>query len=278
MNESCSTDCSSNERAARTVSHVGRPSNLVRRTSAALRALGGADVKGLSTTDVAAFVDVPRPTVHRILTQLLAEGFADRDERSGRWFPGPELYIAGNAAARRFDVANTALPIVRRLADESGESSFLSVRRGDETICLLREDGSFPLRSYVLDEGSRFPLGVVSAGLAVIAHLPDAEIDRYLHSVDLTPRWGLEHGEEALRARIATTRADGYATNPGLIQEGSWGMAAAVFDVAGRPQWALSVTGVQARFTISRRPELGQRLLKCAHELGHLMRGQATPA
>ena len=51
----------------------------------------------------------------------------------------------------------------------TGESAFYSARRGNETVCLLREDGSFPIRSHVLHEGIRFPLGVASAGQVILA-------------------------------------------------------------------------------------------------------------
>ncbi len=63
----------------------------------------------------------------------------------------------GSVAASRFDITATARDIVRSLAVRTEESAFLSVRRGDETVCLVREDGSFPIRSFVLSEGVRFP-------------------------------------------------------------------------------------------------------------------------
>jgi DNA-binding IclR family transcriptional regulator len=49
--------------------------------------------------------------------------------------------------------------------------------------------------------------------------------------------------------------------------EGSWGIAAAVFDRSGRPSWALSLTGVETRFRADRRRELGTLLLEAAHLL-----------
>jgi DNA-binding IclR family transcriptional regulator len=55
--------------------------------------------------------------------------------------------------------------------------------------------------------------------------------------------------------------------NPGLIVEGSWGMGAAVFDPSGQPAWALSLTGIESRFSPERRPELGRLLLEHAHRL-----------
>ena len=105
------------------------------------------------------------------------------------------------------------------------------MRRGDETVCLLREDGAFPLRSHVLHEGVRFPLGVASAGMV-----------------------------------IEKTRTTGYSTNPGLIVEGSWGIGAAVLDGRDVPRWAVSLTGIEARIA-PRQDELGQLLLRAAHAL-----------
>ena len=158
------------------------------------------------------------------------------------------------------------------LAATTGESAFLSARRGDETVCLLREDGSFPLRSHVLHEGIRFPLGVASAGLAILSTCPSAR-STLPGGADLVPEWG-EAARRERRSAIASreTRSAGYAVNPGLIVEGSWGMGAAVFDRAGPPAWALSLTGVESRFRDDRRPELGRLLLDRAHRLTQVLR------
>jgi DNA-binding IclR family transcriptional regulator len=213
---------------------------------------------------VADATGLARPTAHRILSSLAADGFVDRSD--ARWYLGPELYLMGAIAAERYDITDLARDSLRALAGESGESAFLSARRGDESVCLLREEGSFPIRSFVLYEGIRFPLGVASAGLAMLAFLPEDEVERYLSTADLT-RWGPEHAPGAVRARIAETRARGYAVNPGLIVEGSWGMGAAVFDRTGQPAWALSLTGVESRFGPDRQPALGRMLMDQAHRL-----------
>lgn len=174
----------------------------------------------------------------------------------------------GTVAASRYDVSGLARDIVRSLAVKTEESAFLSVRRADETVCLLREEGSFPIRSFVLSEGVRFPLGVASAGLAILAFLPDHDVDAYLERhPELAENWGRSHGEQPLRTRLAETKARGYAVNPGLIVEGSWGMGAAVFDRDGRPEWALSLTGVEFRFGPDRLAQLGRILLAHAHQL-----------
>ncbi len=241
-------------RGAQLVSKIGRILQAVAQHPDGISAAAAAHATGLT-----------RPTTHRLLASLAVEGLVDHDAVRGRWFLGPELYLLGTLASARYDISDVARESVRLLARETGESAFFSARRGTETVCLLREEGSFPIRSFVLHEGVRFPLGVASAGLAILSYLPEEEVETYLASADLETRWGPQHAAAAVRDRIAATRETGYAVNPALILEGSWGMGAAVFDTAGRPAWALSLTGIESRFRPERQPELGRLLLEQAH-------------
>ena len=242
--------------------------HVVGRVASLLRAIGEREPDGATTSDLARDANLARPTVHRLLSDLAAEGFVDRSEATARWTLGPEMYLLGSMAAERYDITGSAGGILRDLSRDTGESAFLSARRGDETVCLAQEEGSFPLRSHVLHVGLRLPLGVASAGLVILAHLPDREADEYLGRADLAPAWGGAHATASLRDRVERTRLDGYAVNPGLLVEGSWGMGAAVFDRRSQPAWALSLTGVETRFSAERRPALGAKLLDAAHALG----------
>ncbi|MCR6485565.1 IclR family transcriptional regulator [Amycolatopsis sp. OK19-0408] len=249
------------------------PVTITGRIAALLRALSAHQAGGATTSALARDTGLARPTAHRLLAALASEGYVDRDQRDGQWYLGPELYLLGEVAAQRYDVTHHARSSVHRLAVATGESAFFSARRGSETVCLIREDGAFPIRSFVLYEGARFPLGVVSAGLVILAMLPDREVDAYLSRVDLSSSFGDAHSVSSVRARIALTRRDGYSVNPGLVVEGSWGMAAAVFNRSGEPAWALTLTGVESRFREERRVELGALLLREAHGLTRVLQG-----
>lgn len=247
---------------------------VVGRMAAVLRAVSTAMPRGISTAEVARSTGLARPTVHRLLAALTAEGFCDHENRGGLWLLGPEMYLMGTVAAERYDITEVASEHVSALADLTGESAFLSVRRGEETVCLLRQDGAFPIRSFVLYEGKRFPLGVASAGLAILSFLPEKMIERYMDSQDLVREHGHEHERSLLSQRIAETRERGWAVNPGLVVEGSWGMGAAVFDAAGQPAWALSLTGIESRFSPERQEDMGNLLMHHAHTLTQKLRGE----
>lgn len=230
---------------------------------------------GVTTSAAARATGIARPTVHRILASLAAEGFCDQEPSTGQWLLGPELFLLGNTTGSRYDITKTALVHVHALARSTEESSFFSTLRGNEAVCLVREDGAFPIRSFVLYEGRRFPLGVASAGLAMLAFMPPQDVNEYLSENDLVPEYSESHSVDAIRRRIAEGRQQGYVTNPGLIVEGSWGMAAPVFHISGYPAGALSLTGIGPRFKQPRRHELGKLLMHHAHELSQKLQQQA---
>jgi len=245
---------------------------VISRVGLVLRIVSEHAPRGITTAELARQSGLTRPTAHRMLVSLAAEGFVDHDSVLGRWLLGPELYLMGSIAAARYDVTEVAAPSVVSLARETGESAFLSARRGHETVCLMREEGSFPLRSFVLYEGVRFPLGVASAGLAILSYMSDDDVAEYLDRRPLHQEWGEGHSKSAISQRIDKTRRLGWALNPGLILEGSFGMGAAIFDAAGKPAWALSITGVESRYGQDHQPELGRLLLHYAHQVTQQLR------
>ncbi|MET8978143.1 IclR family transcriptional regulator [Streptomyces sp. NPDC004539] len=243
------------------------------RVAQVLTAISTSGSQAPRTVDVVERTGLSRPTVHRLLTSLQELGYVDRDEADGRWHLGPELYIMGRVAARRYAMSYAARRLVAELAEATGESAFLSVRRGDELVCLLREEGSFPSRSLVLQEGVRVPLGVSAGGVALLAYQTDDYIDRYLERADLASALGPQFSAASIRERVHETRESGYSINPGLIVQGNYGMAAAVVSSTEPANWVLTITGVEPRFSPDRQRELGTTLLKFAHRLSKATRG-----
>jgi DNA-binding IclR family transcriptional regulator len=259
------------------MSEPGTGTPVITRVAAILRAVGSAR-GGVTTTALARSTAIPRATAHRLLSALADQGLIDRAPGTGLWFLGPEIYLLGSVATSRYDAAPVADDLLRALADDTGESAFLSARRGEESVCVSAVEGSFPLRSHVLYPGNRFPLGVASAGLVVLAHLSDAERQEYLDRASLEDAWGGAHSRDGIEGRIQQAKLNGYAVNPGLLVEGSWGIGAAVFDAFEQPQWALSLTGVEARFSGERTAVLGETLLRAAHALTQRLKRGPWPS
>jgi DNA-binding IclR family transcriptional regulator len=224
--------------------------------------------RGWLIADLVMKSGLTRPTVYRLLSALQATALIEQDQMSKRWYLGPETYVLGTLASTRFNIERVAHEFVIRIAAETEESAFLSIRRGAECICLVREEGTYPIRTHVLQAGDRLPLGVGSAGLAILAALEDAEINSTLEANrELIARRYPKYSVRLLKEHVAQTRKTGYAINRGLLLAGSWGIAAAVRDIGGTPYAALSITAVEDRLRGKRQAKWGRLLVQEAERL-----------
>ncbi len=221
---------------------------------------------GVRLVDIVERSGLSKPTAHRLLQALERQGLLAHDPATRLYHLGPEAFVIGTLAAERYGIHRAALPSLSRLALASQDTAFLSVRRDWQAVYLRREEGPFPIRSHVLQAGSRWPLGVGSGSLAILATLPDAEVEDTLAQAasEIEARYP-RFSPAMLRDAVARTREFGYALNPGLVEPESWGIGVAVLDCRGRCEGALSINAIQSRLS----PEARQR------ELAALLRGEA---
>lgn len=246
----------------------------IERALALLLQVGRTDGEGARLTDLVAASGLAKPTARRALGALVRTGLLEQDETSRRYHLGPESYVLGTLAARRFGIQAQAIDGLVRLAQASGDTAFLSVRRDVHVVCLHREEGPFPIRSHVLQAGDRHPLGVGAGSLAVLAALPDNEIGQAIaaNAAIIAKRYPA-YSPASLREAVARTRKDGYALNPGLLMAGSWGIGVVVRDPRGRPVYSVSLAAIESRLNAARRDELVPLLKAEVAKLERLLRG-----
>jgi DNA-binding IclR family transcriptional regulator len=222
-----------------------------------LQLVSGSRTAGLALSDLVRSAGLTKPTTRRLLISLIENGLIEQDAESRRYFVGPETYTLGVLASERFGVHRLAAECLVRMAEITGDAALLSVQRGNETVCLAREEGSFPLRSHVLQAGDRHPLGVGAAGIAMLALLSDEEIDTVLATnADRLQAHYVSQSPDLLRRQVTETRRNGFALNAGHVFKGSWGVSVAFHDARSNTLGALTIAGVESRFTGSRIEEL----------------------
>jgi len=196
-----------------------------------LQLVSGSRAAGLALSDLVRGAGLTKPTTRRLLMSLIENGLIEQDPKSRRYFVGPETYTLGVLASERFGVHRLAAESLVRMAEISGDAALLSVQRGNETVCLAREEGSYPLRSHVLQAGDRHPLGVGAAGIAMLSMLSDEEINGVLATnADRLQAHYVRQAPAALWAQVIETRRNGFALNAGQVFKGSWGVAVAFHD------------------------------------------------
>ena len=244
-----------------------------------LRLVAAGQGRGVRLPELVERSGLARPTAHRLLAALERHGLVAVDCGERAYHLGPEAFVIGTLASERFGIHRAALPSLGRLAQASQDTAFLSVRRDLHAVCLHREEGPFPIRSHVLQAGDRHPLGIGAGSLAMLAALPDDEVERVIEDTahEVAERYQ-EFTPSLMREEVARTRSAGFAFNPGHIQPSSWGVGVAVLDQQGRCAGALSIAAMESRLTPARREELAALLRLEAQRLANRLEQPASPA
>lgn len=198
-----------------------------------------------------------KPTVRRLLLALMRASLVEQDEESRRYYLGEEAYVLGTLASQRFGLLELCLDSLSTLSRRTEDTSFLSVRRGMSSVCVYREEGTYPVRTHALQVGFEHPLGIGAGSLAFLAALPDEEVEQAIAANEqvLFERYP-NLPPERIRSDVALTRKQGYALNPGLIVANSWGVGVAIRHPDGRPAGALSIAAIDSRMSPPRQAEL----------------------
>lgn len=201
-----------------------------------------------------------RPTVRRILLALIRFGYIEQ-VTDGGYILGPECLVVGATAARRHNLLDASLDSLILLADESGDSSFVSVRRGSHSVCLHREEGDFPIRTHVLQPGARHPLGVGAGAMAILASMPEAEVQEVIEATreERSEKFpGFDDG--FLSAELAIARERGWSLNPGMYVANSWAIGAPIHSPTGAVLGSISIAAIDSRMAPDRQIILAKML------------------
>jgi DNA-binding IclR family transcriptional regulator len=222
----------------------------------------------LSIQDIAARTGLPRPSVYRFLSTLVAHGFlVELDERAPRRYAiGPVILALGRSEAGSGDVRRRAYPVMQSLSARTGESVYLTARRGAECVCIESVEVEMPLR-VSFDIGHRIPLHAGGAR-AILAFLPAETRARLVEGMTferLTAR--TIRSRPALLRRIAKVQRRGYEVSRGEITPGIVAISAPLLDEAGDAFAVLTVAAPEARTSRRQEALTVDAVMKGAHEI-----------
>ena len=247
-----------------------RPSNqglgpqALRRGLAVLSTLKNAAPSGVTVTELARMTGIERPTVHRLLLSLEASGWVKKGEGGKRYFSDIQgqvaLAVGGmqNEATRSATIR--AVSSARRLAERLGDAVFLVVRDGHESLAIHREVGDYPIQILASYPGKRYPLGIGSSGMALLAALPEDEAN---HIVELNAHRLEEYGgmtPNILHRLRKNAQTRGYAVMQNYAVRGAMGVGCALTESQGNPILALSVSAITERMPLKRQGEIAKLL------------------
>ncbi|MQA85822.1 MAG: helix-turn-helix domain-containing protein [Streptosporangiales bacterium] len=206
---------------------------------------GGPASLGVST--ISRELGLAKAVVHRILRSLASRELLVTDPGTRGYRLGPAAAALGARALRDSTLRSAAAPVLRRLRDETYETTTLSELVGDARVYLDQFESPQEIKMTV-EVGRRFPLHTGASGKVILACFPEPRREAVLAGplAVLTPQTVSDPAR--LRAELADIARRGAAVSHGERQVGAASVAAPVFGVDGEVAGAISVCGPVDRF------------------------------
>src|SRR5437667_133819 len=158
-----------------------------------------ADRGEIRADELSALLDTPISTIYRYLRTLAGFGFVDRQGAGYRL--GPRLIIGRGANVTAEELRRTADPVLRLLAEETGETAVIVRRVGLMAVWLHEVPSRHPLRARLADARRAPPAGcgelrrrgaqpgTVGVGLSGIRNSPISLFDNPAQEAHRAARW-----------------------------------------------------------------------------------------
>ncbi|WP_100330708.1 IclR family transcriptional regulator [Bacillus xiapuensis] len=190
---------------------------------------------------------LPKTSAHRMAESLDQLGFLQKTDRH-TYKLGLLLLRLGHLVAERLDVRKEALPIMRKLKEETGEAVNLVIKEKDEAVYIEKVDTTEHVRVYT-QIGRRAPLYGGACPRIILAYLPEPEKERIIEQMVFEKYANgtiLDKGK--LRQVLKQSKEIGYAISHSELQDYASAIAAPVFNHNGEVIAGLSLVGPQVRF------------------------------
>lgn len=225
----------------------------LRRGLLILDVLRTAGVEGLKITDIAVRTGIHRPTVYRFLDVLLEMQYVCELGHERRFVFNVDKFHASHTQEARIE---TFKPVLRRISEACGDSSFLVCRDEADSWCVHREIGSYPVQVLSVTIGHKQPLGVGAAGLALLASQSEADIQLVLESnQDKLGKFGGMNCDQMLRL-VRSTQERGWSVVGNAAVPGVLGVGIPVPYPSGQVDFAISVSSMIDRMPAKRQREI----------------------
>jgi DNA-binding IclR family transcriptional regulator len=240
-------------------------SRSLRRGLTLLDAVLDAGRDGIRVVELCRATGLERGTVHRLLSALISSGYV---MALTRFRYGPGLRLAALVPSRA--VPNTAVrlqPLLARVSGASGDAAFAVVREGSLSACIARQVGSHPVQVLSIQVGTRQPLGVGAAGLALLSALPALEVTAVIaaNTPSLETYGGMT--PERMHLLVRATQERGWSVIGNHATRDVLAVGMALNDANDRPVAAISVASTSVRMPRQRQQQIARWIREAIADL-----------
>lgn len=221
----------------------------------------------LTNAQLARELGLSKSTLTRLLYSLERAGFVDRSQRTGEYRLTAKLYRLGSIYIGNLNLLSEAKPVLRDLAQLTGETVHLGILDQDQVLYVDKIDGSHSIgmRSRL---GTRAPAYCTAMGKVLLAGLEERELADYLGRAELTPRTANTITDpEELTRHLRLVRRLGYGLDEVEHEDGVKCVAGPVRDASGRMAGAISVSAPAFRLSLEKEEVVIKAVAAAAREL-----------
>ncbi len=197
---------------------------------------------GCTIAELSAASQLPKSTIHRILSTYAARHYVEKDRETSTYFLGHKFVEIASIYLNKIILKTEATPLMHKLATRFGATSYLGILENNEVTYLERAEQFNSLRLYT-QIGKREPLHCTGLGKVLMAALPEAEFEyiaRQLTYERYTPNTITSY--EAFREEMEVVRARGYAVDRDERDPDIECVAVPIYDYTRKVMAAMSVS------------------------------------
>lgn len=230
-----------------------------------------------SPADLACLLNIPKPSIHRLLNQLEADGYTQTNMR-GLIIPGLRMHgVAwGVLHSERFSAARRV--ILEQLTEQIGETCGIAIPHGSEMIYYDRVQSDWPLQLN-LQVGSHTPTWCTASGKLYLSSLPKQRRQKIINHLPLRQyaRNTIIDIDE-LDANLGAIKSGKIATDNEEFVDGMVGCAVPIMDSDARLCACLFIHAPVLRKSLDQLLDYDDILHAAAAELSSLIDGPDSAA
>ena len=230
----------------------------------------------ITPTEINRDLNLPKPTVHRLCSQLEDEGFLQPRMDGRGLLPGPKLNsIALGILSNNDYLRGQRHVILQRLSEQLGETCNISIPNGDHMIYFDRVETHWPLRIQ-LQINDHVPLHCTASGKLFLSEMSSVQRSRLLSKLPMDERTpNTLTSAEALKPVLSKIRKEGIGIDNEEFFQGMIAVSVPIRDSQGRLYAALAMHAPTARMSLEEALSNVPAMREAAAELAELMDDQS---
>ena len=230
-----------------------------------------AESDGSSLNDLSLDLDMPMPTLHRLLLTLESHGFVRQSKSDATWSIGIEAFRVGSAFPRAAKLLSIARPILKDLSGRTGETANLGIMDLGEVIFIAQHETHHAIRAF-FRPGSRGSWHSSGIGKVIAAYIAITDQKILFEKAPLeqfTKNTIVQ--EKELLEEFNRIRAVGYSVDKEERFIGMRCIGAPIFNSSNEIVAGISISGPVARMDDHSIADLGKETTKAGHEISRLL-------